>query len=244
MDLGWYLDDIRVNASFPREDLIHGPVLSSTSVQLNQGESDNVSWKYKFRRGGHFKVVATSFLSTDEHPYNNSMDVSFYIDPNRYRVFLLKGLNLVSYPLYVADESSDAVLSMIQASYDSLWKYDEDAESWLSFSSSKAWKSAMTLNISDGWWINVSEDTYFDVTGTIPGSVDINLKAGWNLVGYPSLTDRTVADALIGVSYSRLEGFDDLSPYHLRALSDTDYVTTGMGYWIYVTQDTVWTVNP
>lgn len=244
VELGWYLDDIRVNASFPREDLIHGPVLSSTSVQLNQGESDNVSWKYKFRGGRHFKVVATSFLSTDEYPYNNSMDVSFYIDPNRYRVFLLKGLNLVSYPLLVADESSDTILSMVQGSYDSLWKYDEDAGLWLSLSSSKAWKGAMILNVSDGWWIRASEDTHFDVTGVVPGPVDINLKAGWNLVGYPSLTDRTVADALIGVSYSRLEGFDDLSPYHLRALSDTDYMTTGMGYWIYVTQDTVWTVNP
>ncbi|UCD91771.1 MAG: hypothetical protein JSV43_05895 [Methanobacteriota archaeon] len=244
VDLGWYLDDIRVNASFPREDLIHGPVLSRTSSQLGQGESDNVSWKYKFRRGGHFKVVATSFLPTDEYVYNNSMGVSFFINPNKYRVFLQEGLNLVSHPLYVADDSSDAILSMIQGSYDSIWKYDEDAGSWLSFSSSKAWKSAMILSISDGWWINVSEDTHFDVTGVVPGSVPVSLKAGWNLVGYPTLSDRTVADALAGVDYSRVECFYELSPYHLRALSDEDYMTTGMGYWIYITQETVWTVNP
>jgi hypothetical protein len=242
-EFGWYLDDIRVDATFPREDLIHGPVLSQTTTVLEQGEKENVSWKYKFKKGGQFKVVARSLLVTDEYQYNDSAEVSFFIDPSRYRIFLNKGLNLVSYPLIVNDESSDAVLSDIQGSYDSIWMY-VTYRGWEMWSASKSWNGPIVLNFTKGWWIRVTEDTYFDVHGSVPGDVPISLGKGWNLLGYPSLTDRRVADALAFIKYTRIEAFDELSPYHLKALSGDDYMTSGMGYWIYVIENTVLSVNP
>ncbi len=244
VDLGWYIDDVRLNVTAPKETLIHGPVLERTALQLSQGESEYVSTRFKFRRGGHYKVVASTLLMTDEYFGNNSETVCFSIDPTRYRVFLNAGMNLVSYPLITEDDSSVAILSTIQSPYQKLWKYQSSQQSWSSFSSTKPWPQDMLLNYTDGWWINVSADTYFDVTGTVPGSVSMSLKAGWNLIGYPTLTDRTVAEVLIGTSYDRVECFNPLAPYHLRAMSDSDYMTTGMGYWVHVTQNTTLVVNP
>ena len=90
----------------------------------------------------------------------------------------------------------------------------------------------------------MSTDTYFDVTGAVPGNVTISLKAGWNLIGYPTLTDRTVAETLFGLPYDRIECFDPLAPYHLRAMSDSNFMTTGMGYWVHLTQNATLVVNP
>ncbi|MCK4445207.1 MAG: hypothetical protein KAW09_11725, partial [Thermoplasmata archaeon] len=244
VDLGWYIDDIRLNVSAPKETLIHGPVLERPSSQLSQGESDQVSTRFKFKRGGHYKVFAATLLMTDEFFGNNSETVSFFIDPTRYRVFLTTGMNLVSYPLMMADDSSSAILSTIQSPYERLWKNEGGPQSWSSFSNMKPWPQDMLLNYTDGWWISVSADTYFDVAGTVPGNVTVSLKAGWNLIGYPTLTDRTVAEVLIGLPYDRVECFDPLAPYHLRAMNDSDYMTTGMGYWVHVTQNTTLVVNP
>lgn len=244
VDLGWYIDDIQFNITAPRETLIHGPVLEHTTVQLSQGESENVSTKFKFKREGHFKVTASTILMTDEYFGNNSAEVSFFIDPTRYRVFLTTGMNLVSYPLVTADNSSSAILSTIQSPYQRLWKNKGATWSWSSFSNTKPWAQDVILNYTEGWWISVSADTYFDVVGTVPNDVTIPLREGWNLIGYPSLTDRTVGETLFGLPYDRIECFDSLAPYHLRTMSDDDYMTTGMGYWIHLSQNVTLVVNP
>lgn len=244
IDFGWYLDDVWVNATLPKETLIHGPVIGRTSSQLSQGETEPVSWKYKFKRVGHFKVFAVTLNPFEEFFQNDSAEVSFFIDPTRYRVFLTEGMNLASYPLITSDNSSSAILSTIQDPYDALWKNGGGPQSWSSFSNVKPWSQGMILDITEGWWIRVGVDTYFDVSGTQPGNVSVSLKTGWNLVGYPTLTDRTIAESLSGLPYTRVESFDPLAPYHLRVMSDSDYMTTGMGYWIYVTQDTSWLVIP
>jgi hypothetical protein len=244
VDSGWYIDDVSVNATLPSETLIHGPAQGRTTLQLSQGETEPVSWMYKFKRAGHFKIFAVTLNPFEEYFQNDSAEVSFFIDPTRYRVFLAGGMNLVSYPLVTSDNSSSAILSTIQYPYDGLWKKEGGPQSWSSVSSIKPWQQGMLLDIMDGWWINVGVDTYFDVTGTIPGNVTISLKAGWNLVGYPTLTDRTVGESLLGLPYTRVESFDPLAPYHLSTMGDNEYMTTGMGYWIFVTQDASWLVNP
>jgi carboxypeptidase T len=244
VDLGWYIDDIRLNVTVLSETLIHGPVLEPTASQLSQGESEQVSTRFKFKRGGHFKVMASTLLMTDEFFGNNSAKVSFFIDPTRYRIFLAAGMNLVSYPMMTADSSSSAILSTIQSPHDKLWKNEGGPQSWSSYSNTKPWAQDIRLNYTEGWWISVSADTYFDVTGAMPGNVTIFLKTGWNLVGYPTLTDRTVDDTLSGIPYDRVECFDPLAPYHLRPMNDGDYMTTGMGYWVHATQDATLVVNP
>ncbi len=82
------------------------------------------------------------------------------------------------------------------------------------------------------------------VTGLYPTSgVGISLKAGWNLVGYPSATNRLASITLPGVA-DRVSIWNAASPYFVD-YTDKSLVTMSHGnaYWVRVTSDVTWTVN-
>jgi hypothetical protein len=88
----------------------------------------------------------------------------------------------------------------------------------------------------------ISEDN-LTIAGKIPSSISIQLYEGWNFVGYPSLIDRTVGNALNGITYEQVEGFDEsVPPYYLKILADSDLMTAGDGNWIRVAEDCEWVV--
>lgn len=98
-----------------------------------------------------------------------------------------------------------------------------------------------------GFWIHLtSNDGDCALTvgeGTEPVSTSINLQAGWNLVGYPSLNEKPVSDALAGTGYDSIDGFNASAPYHITPLSDSYMMKPGAGYWVHVPADTVWVVD-
>ncbi|MEE9506033.1 MAG: hypothetical protein V3V98_02695 [Thermoplasmata archaeon] len=40
-----------------------------------------------------------------------------------------------------------------------------------------------------------------------------------------------------------MEGYDSTSTHHLRVLGDAEVLLAGLGYWVKVEADTVWTVE-
>ena len=95
-----------------------------------------------------------------------------------------------------------------------------------------------------GFWINITAigDGNLTVYGDYGTSTDISLKAGWNLVGYPAQSDKTVALSLVGIPYTVVECYSPITPY-LQVITDAYSMTAGEGYWIYVTADATWTVD-
>ena len=74
---------------------------------------------------------------------------------------------------------------------------------------------------------------------------DIDLLKGWNLVGYPTLNDNsTLAEALVGVPYDMVQSYNQSEQYNLANYLDGDTMLPGLGYWIHVSADCVWTVSP
>ena len=95
-----------------------------------------------------------------------------------------------------------------------------------------------------GFWLHATENATLTVTGPEPVSTAVPLKAGWNLVGYPSLTERSISDALAATGYDMpVEGFNATHPYHISPLADTYMMRSGEGYWIHVPADTTWVVD-
>lgn len=79
---------------------------------------------------------------------------------------------------------------------------------------------------------------------TVPSSTSIQLRAGWNLVGYPTLTtNQTVANAFWGTGVDIVEGYDGAQPYLTRSLPGTYVMKPGEAYWVHVNADTIWAVN-
>jgi hypothetical protein len=157
----------------------------------------------------------------------------------------LTGHNLISIPLLIEDPAVTSVLATltnIPSNFTYMRYYDElDAVSpWKIFSMIGP-RDSVGIGNDMGLWIGSSGPGQLTVTGTVPNGYTIMLKAGWNLVGYSSLTPRTVSDALAGLPVVRIEGEDPAAPpYNLKVLGGDDMMSPGRGYWIYVSSDATW----
>jgi hypothetical protein len=82
-------------------------------------------------------------------------------------------------------------------------------------------------------WIEMIASDILTVAGRVPLETSIQLYEGWNFVSYTSFTDRSVSEALDGIPYEQVEGFDEsVPPYYLKTLSDSDIMSAGRGYWM------------
>ncbi len=156
---------------------------------------------------------------------------------------LTVGVNLLSNPLTVADSSIGTILQTV--AYDKVWTYDGlSADPWTKVDSTKPYGGGFTTSNGTAFWVEVTSISDFIVAGRVPDSVVVDLHTGWNLVSYPSLIPRDVAETLMGIEHSWIEGYDGTpNPYNLRKLSEWDYLYAGYGYWIYASQDAVWTLT-
>lgn len=157
---------------------------------------------------------------------------------------LVQGQNLASVPLLLSNGSVAEVLKT--ASFSDAWFYDSNDKIWRSHTETKPYDGSLQLlNNTMGLWVNVTSHSNLTVAGLVPFSTDIQLRAGWNLVGFPSFnTEYTVVDLKADTGAIWIEGFDPPNPPHfLKALQDVDVLLAGYGYWTYVPADVVWTVG-
>jgi hypothetical protein len=179
-----------------------------------------------------------------------SLEASFAIGP------LNVGWNFVSTPLIPGDQTVPAVLSDLDG--DTAWTmlrhYDaaDAPDPW------KAWSSFGPPALNDlgsadhtvGLWLYIPDapslgDGMIRMSGAAPSSTMINLKAGWNMVGYPATDDSAyyVDDLIAATGATDVEGFNPAAPYHIEALPGGYVLKRGEAYWIRVNSDTTWTVN-
>ncbi len=175
-------------------------------------------------------------------------DLDFFFCPGMEQVGkftrgLSVGPNLVSFPLVQDNDEPSMVLQTL--TYDNAWYYDSINQEWRSLSNAKPYPGDLTtLDRSMGFWINVTQYSHLSVVGKVPLETTIYLREGWNLVGFPSF-DRTfeVAYMKTWLNVVRVETYYPTGAYHLEALRDIDFLTTGYGYWVLVDSDTTWVVN-
>jgi parallel beta-helix repeat protein len=157
---------------------------------------------------------------------------------------LERGWNLVSVPLIQEDWTVSEVLKT--TTMDRILTYDRgDRErQWKEYSLAKPYHDLYELDITKAYWVHVTSDCNLTVVGTVPIVTEIPHSDGWNFVGYPSFTNKTIASALAGKVWDRVEGFNNSSnPYHLKELLDTDIMTAGEGYWVHFSTSGVWRVR-
>ena len=138
------------------------------------------------------------------------------------------------------------VLNSIDGKYDVIKYYDSTNASgpWKTYRVGASTNDLADIDNTMGFWINITEpNVTLTVSGTIPVSTTIPLYAGWNLVGYPSLTPDTVANALWGTGADRVEVCNLTEPYLIKEVSPTYVMKPGEGYWVHVVADTVWVVD-
>ena len=83
------------------------------------------------------------------------------------------------------------------------------------------------------------------IDDNISASQTINLHPGWNLVGYPSKTNKNRTAALNNLNFTT--EVDSIWTYNAAAqkwekLGESDYFEVGKGYWVHSRVKKTWTV--
>ena len=157
---------------------------------------------------------------------------------------LSEGPKLVSIPLIQSNESIEKVLRTVK--FDKAWTYDSPGGKWKWYMTFKPYKGMLrTINHTVGIWTNVTVNCNLTVAGIVPLTAAIQLKQGWNLVGFPSFEENyTGADLILKTNATEVEGFSSSSfPYYLAAIQDMEKLRAGFGYWIKVPEDTLWLIS-
>jgi hypothetical protein len=158
------------------------------------------------------------------------------------------GMQLVSSILNVPGQSLPNVFGPL--GFDRAWVYDgtDPTNKWKASIPGKLISDldpAWNVDRATAYWIDFHEDGLLQIIGDVWVTTNIDLKAGWNLIGYPSINpDYTVADLKLDTGATQVEASDYTNTiYNLKKLQDVDKLIPGHGYWIYVPADTVWIVN-
>jgi hypothetical protein len=157
------------------------------------------------------------------------------------------GWNLVSLPLVQVNTSVRAVLVSLDGLWNHAMAYDasDQADPWKTFHVRRldALNDLSDIDHTMGFWLNVTQDATFRVYGLPPASTAIPLRAGWNLVGYPTMDGNlTAGEAFWGTGADIVEAFDPEATYRVSAIGPTRHLTPGQGYWVHVSADSVWYV--
>jgi hypothetical protein len=174
---------------------------------------------------------------TKENPSDNAMFAKLIpmIDVN-----VSAGWNLISIPWLKNDTGIEDALSTIK--WDRGMVYDGE---WHTFDRNRDSKYNLGLteiNNKQGVWIYAPENSILSGPGEHLGNTNIVLKKGWNLVGYPSIHEKTVSDALSGIPYEYVQAYNTTSG-QMETLGPEDVMEPRKGYWVYVTENCEWTVE-
>jgi parallel beta-helix repeat protein len=164
---------------------------------------------------------------------------------------LKQGWNLISIPLIQEEQNLTKVLGSIDSWYDAVQWYDsiDKNDHWKHNKVGKPFGNDLNkLNESMGFWIHITQpgDTIFIYNGTQPTvNQTINLTSGWNLVGYPSLSNKNRTDALNNIDFgSDVDAIwvHNATTQTWKEITVSDNFEVGRGYWIHSKVTKTWIV--
>jgi hypothetical protein len=171
--------------------------------------------------------------------------VVVYIAQHRpsFNIDLLEGWNLISLPLIQSDTNVASVLFSINGEYKAVQWYDptDTGDPWKHYEPQKPMElnDLRDLDHTQGIWIYITEPggTTLAVFGdelTIGESITIH--PGWNLVGYPSQSDKQVSVALNNLNWVTdidYVGYFDATTDKFVNLTGSDLMEVGRGYYMH-----------
>jgi predicted alpha/beta-hydrolase family hydrolase len=152
------------------------------------------------------------------------------------------GPNLLTVPLVQDDPAGATVLQTLAGTVTTVRTYRaaDGADPWKAHYAGRP-GDLDAIPVSTGFWVDLTGPGQYTVAGLVAANTTIALEPGWNLVGYVSLVDETVAASLAGLPILDMETFAaPAPPYRLRALSTTETLTLGDALWIRVATGGPW----
>jgi hypothetical protein len=201
------------------------------------------------------RLYRFSVNSTDQE--GNNMTSSQFTFSTKYPINLKPGWNMISVPLNQTETDLDWVFESIDGDYDAVRCYDT-TDLWKHNHTAKptVLNDLEIINRFKGIWIHITNPlgTTLYVNGTAPDVGYINqitLYKGWNLVGYPSLTERAPASSGLPAEVDGVFWYNATStqwelwdPGTYHDPDNLNLLTPGQGLWIHYTGTTdVWSLE-
>jgi parallel beta-helix repeat protein len=154
-----------------------------------------------------------------------------------------KGWNLISIPRIQSDTNVETVLQSIEGCYNAVQWYDASdvKDHWKHHHILKPsyMNDLKDINHSMSFWIDVTDPggAVLLVFGNeLPSNQTIVLRPGWNMIGFPSLSNKTRTEGLnnifFGTDVDAIWTFNALSKKWIE-MEDTSYFVPGNGYWVH-----------
>jgi hypothetical protein len=173
-------------------------------------------------------------------------------------VMLAPGWNLLALAITPANPAPAAVFAGIQGQYDLVYAYNvcDSTDPWKKYDPNAPpfVNDLNNLTVALGLWVRAASSTTLTISGTAPGTASIPLCVGWNLIGYPSASPRSLPDALASIAgkydlvytYNASDVADPWKKFDPNAppfVNDLTQMRAGVGYWVRVTQAATLIVN-
>jgi parallel beta-helix repeat protein len=209
--------------------------------------------------GSNSRIAGDGVGDTEiPHPSTNKGNGYYHLDnyPLIYQIlnftYLYNGWNLVSVPLIQSDTTFNHVLSSLHDTYEAVQWFDvtDSADYWKHNHISKPspLNDLTNINQNMGFWIHITNPggVLFEYPGTAPTTNQtISLHPGWNMVGYPSLSNynRTVGlnNLEFGTDVDAIQWYNAATKtWHFMGPDDS--FVPGRGYWMHSKVDASWEV--
>jgi hypothetical protein len=187
----------------------------------------------------YFYLVRVKDIHGNEE--QNQIKVGKYVQQ------LDNGWNLVSVPFSRGDTSRETAFQTLDGNYLSVQGYHAGkSRPWLNWHRDKPNKlnDLIAVDHESSFYVNMKVPDYLVTAGKVVRQTDIDIKAGWNLIGFSSLSEETVENALSSIAgrYNKVERFDTDIDKEIRLQPD-DLMCPGFGYWIHATEDCILTLS-
>jgi parallel beta-helix repeat protein len=252
-------------ASSSNNRIYHNNIIGN-NIQAIDDSNDNY-WNKTYPTGGNFwsdySGIDDFKGSNQDIPGSDGIgDTNYSIDsdsidnyplmePYKNYYILKQGWNLISIPLIQEEQNLTRVLGTIEGWYDAVQWYnvEDNDDPWKHHKVSKPFgNDLLHLNETMSFWIHIIQpgDTIFLYNGTQPASNQtIQLHPGWNMVGYPSLSNHNRTVGLNNLTFDThvdcIQWYDSATKtWHFMGPDDS--FVPGRGYWLHSKVEAEWEV--
>ena len=226
--------------------------LIGTVYNVSSGGNATVEW------GGLLEYTAYKWYARASDLENTTQSATWTFDTIRPYNRQMIGIPankwvLLSFPIQISGHPveifNDAKYGDGMTTWTIAKTWDNQHKKWLTY---RVGATNNTFNYVDntmGVWLWVTANSgdmslTTGKTGMPPQGVTVTLYAGWNLVGYPSMTPRLASNTLpFQVCY--LSVYKSTSPYVQDYSNFASIILSpGNAYWVFVTADCTWCLAP
>jgi parallel beta-helix repeat protein len=259
---GFYIEPVSPSSIYY---IYHNNIINNTIQAYD--EYSGFKWNDTYPSGGNFwsdyngsdffkgpnqDIPGSDGIGDTPYFFNFSQDNYPLMEPMGNFTFLHNGWNPISISRIQSSNALEDVLSQINGLYDAVSWYNESDSNdpWkISYTSKPSHLNDLdSLDHTMGFWIHITEPggVIYNYNGTVPTqNQTIDLHAGWNFVGYPSLSNKYRDEALNNLSFGT--HLDAIWTYNSGAnkweeVGELNYFVVGKGYWIHAKEKCVWEV--